>query len=331
MIAGSNSYAEIDLADYAPPAGIKNFTTVSYYPQSGEHLASVVEKITVQGNVFYIDESEAIDDEPYISYTITIYDEEIHAKYPYYDAPQVIKRYVDIGDETLNWVDPPEGGVNRQSMQCTLVDRLTSFSHGGYSYQGDILKEKCLHESFYSYSIGNGETVTQEFAYYYSYSKKGVGGIALIADMCIDTKGNLHITEGCIPNAYTYNYYEVTATPTPTFTLDIDGDGSVTPLTDGLLILRYQFGFRGDALINNAISSAATRQSATEIEGILAKGSTYLDVDGNGSVTPLTDGLLLLRYLFGFRDDALINNAVGDGATRTNGEKLGLYINTYIN
>jgi hypothetical protein len=41
-----------------------------------------------------------------------------------------------------------------------------------------------------------------------------------------------------------------------------------------------------------------------------------LDVDGNGSVTPLTDTLLLLRYAFGFRGATLVTGAVGAGCTR---------------
>jgi phosphoheptose isomerase len=40
------------------------------------------------------------------------------------------------------------------------------------------------------------------------------------------------------------------------------------------------------------------------------------DIDGNGVVAPLTDGLLVLRYLFGFRDGTLITGAVGAGCTR---------------
>ena len=37
------------------------------------------------------------------------------------------------------------------------------------------------------------------------------------------------------------------------------------------------------------------------------------DIDGNGVAQPLTDGLLLLRYLFGLRGEALVNGAVGVG------------------
>ena len=32
------------------------------------------------------------------------------------------------------------------------------------------------------------------------------------------------------------------------FTLDVDGNGKTEPLTDGLLIIRYLFGFTGEAL-----------------------------------------------------------------------------------
>ena len=35
--------------------------------------------------------------------------------------------------------------------------------------------------------------------------------------------------------------------------LDIDGDGESKPLTDGLLLIRYLFGFSGDSLISGAI------------------------------------------------------------------------------
>ena len=53
-------------------------------------------------------------------------------------------------------------------------------------------------------------------------------------------------------------------------TLDIDGDGSAEPLTDGLLVLRYLFGFRGATLITGAVGSGCTRCDAPSIEAYLA-------------------------------------------------------------
>ena len=41
--------------------------------------------------------------------------------------------------------------------------------------------------------------------------------------------------------------------------LDVDGNELVEPLTDGLLLLRYQFGLRGQPLIEGAVGNGATR------------------------------------------------------------------------
>lgn len=51
--------------------------------------------------------------------------------------------------------------------------------------------------------------------------------------------------------------------------LDIDGDGYIKPLSDSLLILRYNFGFSGSVLINNAISANCTRCTSIEITSYL--------------------------------------------------------------
>lgn len=51
-----------------------------------------------------------------------------------------------------------------------------------------------------------------------------------------------------------------------------------------------------------------------------------LDIDGNGVKEPLTDGLLLLRYLFGFRGGTLITGAVGGGCTRCTSVAIEAYL-----
>jgi hypothetical protein len=51
---------------------------------------------------------------------------------------------------------------------------------------------------------------------------------------------------------------------------DIDGNGAVEPLTDGLLALRYLFGFRGPTLITGAVAPDCTRCTAAAIEPYLA-------------------------------------------------------------
>jgi DNA-binding beta-propeller fold protein YncE len=52
---------------------------------------------------------------------------------------------------------------------------------------------------------------------------------------------------------------------------DIDGDGELDPLTDGLLLVRFLFGFTGNALINVAVDLVnCTRCTAAAIEAYIA-------------------------------------------------------------
>ena len=114
--------------------------------------------------------------------------------------------------------------------------------------------------------------------------------------------------------------------------MDIDNNGSADALTDGLLVLRYLFELRGDALISGAVASDATRTTAAAIEAVLLtqKNSNTLDIDGNGSSDALTDGLLVLRYLLELRGDALISGAVASDATRTTAAAIEARIQTLI-
>ena len=107
---------------------------------------------------------------------------------------------------------------------------------------------------------------------------------------------------------------------------DVDGNGEKTALTDGLLVIRYLFGFRGDALVTQVIGNGATRTTAESIEVYLNNNLVGLDIDGNNDTKPLSDGLLLIRYLFGFEGDALINQAVAANATRVTASDIETYI-----
>lgn len=53
-----------------------------------------------------------------------------------------------------------------------------------------------------------------------------------------------------------------------------------------------------------------------------------LDVDGNGLFEPLTDGLLILRFGFGFTGQTLISGAVGAGCTRCDPASILAYLQT---
>jgi hypothetical protein len=112
-----------------------------------------------------------------------------------------------------------------------------------------------------------------------------------------------------------------------TTTLDVDGNGVLDALTDGLLVLRFAFGFTGAALSNGAVGGGCTRCAGPAIATYLTGLGALLNIDGNpGPPDALTDGLLLLRYLFGFRGSALITNATGAGCTRCDAPMIEGYL-----
>ncbi len=118
-------------------------------------------------------------------------------------------------------------------------------------------------------------------------------------------------------------------TPGPAVTLDIDGDGTLQALSDGILALRYLAGFTGDALIQGAVASGATRATADEISAYLNGGSQMLDVDGDGSTSALSDGILVLRYLAGFSGSALTQGAIAGGATRSEPGEISSFLDGF--
>ena len=82
-------------------------------------------------------------------------------------------------------------------------------------------------------------------------------------------------------------------------TLNIDNSAGMVydPATDGALLMRYLFGMRGAALINNARGTGTSMRDAAQIEAYLASNLVLFDVDGDGKTLPMTDGLMILRRL----------------------------------
>jgi hypothetical protein len=110
------------------------------------------------------------------------------------------------------------------------------------------------------------------------------------------------------------------------FSFDVDENLEAQTLTDGLLVIRHLFGFSGDSLTSGAVSDGSSRGSSELISSYLTDADSQLDIDGDGESKPLTDGLLLIRYLFGFSGDSLISGAIGSGATRDTAEAVEAYI-----
>jgi hypothetical protein len=108
---------------------------------------------------------------------------------------------------------------------------------------------------------------------------------------------------------------------------DFDQNFKIDALTDGLLFLRYTFGFRGSDLTAGVISNPLAN-SPSVIEQYLAEVVSWGggDIDDDGNVDALTDGLLLLRYLFGLRGDSLISGVVSPNANRTSVLDIEVYL-----
>ena len=122
---------------------------------------------------------------------------------------------------------------------------------------------------------------------------------------------------------------EFTAGTVPIASLDVDGNGQYDGLTDGMFVTpRYMFGFTDDQLISGAVAADALYNSASVIEARIKSLGDRIDVDGNNQVNALTDGLLILRYLLDFHEDALIKNALPENATRVKSADIEAYLET---
>ena len=114
-------------------------------------------------------------------------------------------------------------------------------------------------------------------------------------------------------------------------TLDVDGSRTATrydALTDGLLVIRY-IALRTDgvSLTVNALDGTATRTDPAAVKAYLDAIRAALDIDGNGGVDALTDGLLVIRYLL-TSGAPLIQSAIGAAATRTTAPQIESYMAT---
>jgi hypothetical protein len=101
----------------------------------------------------------------------------------------------------------------------------------------------------------------------------------------------------------------------PAGSIDLDGNGQYDALTDGLLLLRGMFLLSGDSLISDAVASDAVYKTSGEVASRINMLGDLVDIDGNGSIDALTDGLVILRYLFNLRGDVLINDVIASDAT----------------
>ncbi|MBO1348938.1 MAG: cadherin-like domain-containing protein [Hormoscilla sp. GUM202] len=114
--------------------------------------------------------------------------------------------------------------------------------------------------------------------------------------------------------------------------LDIDSNGELDALTDGRLVLLYLLEQLNESVIQDSIDPENATRTTTlgEIEAYLDSIRDMLDIDGDGTVDALSDGVLNLANQLGVLS-GVIQTAVREGATRTTSEEIGAYLDSLQN
>lgn len=122
------------------------------------------------------------------------------------------------------------------------------------------------------------------------------------------------------------NYFVPYSIPTTACSVDINEDGLVDIAGDGSFILKSLFGLARSADYAS-LGHVCARQSFAGAQSKIAAATSNLDwdVDGDGEVHPLTDGLLILRMMLGIWGDALAHGAISPTATRREGNQIANY------
>ena len=106
----------------------------------------------------------------------------------------------------------------------------------------------------------------------------------------------------------------------------INGDPSrawVVNFTTGLVSGTSAVNTKNTALFVRLVRGG---QPSDSFDSLNNTGCT-LDIDGNGVIDALTDGLLSLRAQFGLKGTAVTTGAIGAGATRTTWAQIRVYLN----
>ena len=150
------------------------------------------------------------------------------------------------------------------------------------------------------------------------------------------------------------------------FVIGIDGDCKTTPATAPVVLetgIRVSIRSANGTLITSkdlvGCTSGTTRAAVTLLEANTSPGVYYLlfqpktettvpvkndyviypfglfdpnpgcsmDLDGNGTIDPLTDGIMLMRAFFGLTGASVTQNALGAGATRVTWPEIRVFLN----
>tara|TARA_B100000963_G_scaffold322390_1_gene306425 strand:- start:255 stop:692 length:438 start_codon:yes stop_codon:yes gene_type:complete len=105
--------------------------------------------------------------------------------------------------------------------------------------------------------------------------------------------------------------------------LDLNNDNVQEAQIDGILFVRHMFGLTQDLLIKDLdIGNDAFNRISKTIHSM----GDALDIDGNGEIDALTDGLILYRYMSGERGSRLVEGVVAPNAERSSADQIEVYL-----
>jgi len=232
---------------------------------------------------------------------------------------------------------------DHEAVKVLVYDDLIAGSAGGaYAYNEISLSAITIEENSAGATVGTLTPDSDSYTYSLSGDDAGsfvVSGVELslaesvaadyetqpsysIIVTVVDSTGN------STDQNFTIAVVDANGSPSSA-TWDFDNSGTADALTDGLLLLRHTFDLRGAVLTDDAISPDSPLSPA-EVEAAVAEAYSIADIDGNGAVDALTDGLMLLRYLFDIHGDMLIGGAVAPDATRTTAADIEGYIQDFM-
>ena len=106
--------------------------------------------------------------------------------------------------------------------------------------------------------------------------------------------------------------------------IDIDGNQTISATSDGLMLLRAMLGLTDVAVTQGATVPGAPRTTWAQIAPYVHLAA--LNLDGTGNANAATDGVLLLRAMFGLTGTAVTNGiTLAPGRTWTD---IRAYLNT---
>jgi hypothetical protein len=185
-------------------------------------------------------------------------------------------------------------------------------------------------------AVGSSQTITA------SYGGNGTYGPASGSTTLTVRKINPSVSVSVQPNATNVND-PVMATATvsgtagiATGTVAVSGAGGACMITlvngaGNCQLVPTQSG--NNQTVVGPYSGDSNYMSASATTTINVHGDTagpILDIDDNGAVDALTDGLMVMRYLLGLTGPSLTTNALGANAQRTDPAAIGAYIDSVM-